>query len=216
MLPRPESCYLWTMQISKPDKILCVGRNYLKHALELGNPVPTEPLYFIKAPSVLKLIESNNLNVELPKNRGEVHHELELVFRIRETAGGFDFSHFGFGLDLTLRELQEKMKKAGQPWEKAKSFRNAAILGPWLPLTHLGAALDRPFELKINGQVRQKGVGSDMAWKPDYVLKDLQNFFPLCDGDLLFTGTPEGVGPMKPGDRVSVESLDYSYAFTCS
>ena len=122
------------------DKIICVGKNYLKHAQELGDAVPEEPLYFLKPPSTLYLAEGDSGRVQLPVS-GEVHHELELVFRIE----GMTFSHFTLGLDLTIRDLQSRLKKAGQPWEKAKVFRNSAILGPWQPLTTLDEALAIPF-----------------------------------------------------------------------
>jgi len=204
------------MENLKPDKIMCVGRNYLKHAIELGNEVPREPLYFIKPASTLCLITDEQKTLELPKTKGEVHHELELVLRISRQGDQLSFSHFAFGLDLTLRDLQNQMKKAGQPWEKAKVFRNSSVLGPWMTMTTLAEVMVRPFELTVNGQVRQKGQGQDMSWKPDFLLEDLPNWFPVCDGDLIYTGTPEGVGPLKLGDLVRVRSEDYSYSFECS
>jgi 2-keto-4-pentenoate hydratase/2-oxohepta-3-ene-1,7-dioic acid hydratase in catechol pathway len=199
----------------KPDKIICVGRNYLKHAIEMGGEIPKEPLYFLKPASASVAVASKEQTVALPAGRGEVHHELELVLRVGETGGKFTFTHFTFGLDLTLRELQQNLKKAGQPWEKAKVFKNSAILGPWLALESMSTTLERPFELFVNGKSRQKDQGLNMRWKPEELLADLQHYFPLCDGDWLFTGTPEGVGPLNPGDRVKIVSLDFNYEFYC-
>lgn len=197
------------------DKLICVGKNYLKHALELGDPVPEEPTYFLKPPSTICEVSGAQGRVELPKH-AEVHHELELVFRIRKTPQGLALTDYTLGLDLTLRELQGRLKKEGQPWEKAKVFKNAAILGPWQPLKSLSETMNMEFALKVNGEVRQKSTGTEMRYTPDFVLKDAPNWWPVCDGDILFTGTPEGVGPLKPGDRVEVHSTMVSYAFVCA
>lgn len=196
------------------DKVICVGKNYLKHAKELGDAVPSEPLYFLKPPSAIRAIYKSGETVALP-SYGEIHHELELVFRIQEQDGKLVLSHYTFGLDLTLRDLQTALKKAGQPWEKVKVFRNAAILGPWRECISLAETLEIEFELKVNGKTRQKGFGSEMQWKPDFVLKDVQRWFPVCDGDLLFTGTPEGVGPLKKGDLVEITGGNIEYTFHC-
>ncbi len=197
------------------DKIICVGKNYLKHALELGDRVPTDPTYFFKPPSVLRTITNNNQIVELPA-RGEVHHEIELVFRIKNENGNLSLSHYTLGLDLTLRSLQAELKKQGQPWEKAKVFANSCIVGPWREVEELDQVLELPFELKVNGQLRQRAMGLDMRWKPDFTLEDLPKWFPVCDGDLLFTGTPEGVGPLAKGDLVTCSGLNADYSFRCS
>ena len=198
------------------DKIICVGKNYLKHARELGDAVPTEPLYFLKPPSVLCRAEGVKGKVELPGG-DEVHHEIELVLRIgKDPAGKFQFSHFTFGLDLTRRELQSRLKKAGQPWEKAKVFKNSAIVGPLFPLAKLPEVMSTSFMLQVNGETRQNGLPSDMRWTPEELLLDVQNWFPLCEGDLLFTGTPEGVGPMRHGDQLEVRGGPVLYSFTCT
>ena len=192
------------------DKIICVGKNYLKHAKELGDAVPEVPLYFLKPPSTLLVVDSGTGLLQLPK-RGEVHHELELVFRIEDGT----LTHFTLGLDLTLRDLQTQLKKAGQPWEKAKVFANSAVLGPWQPVTSLEAALRMPFELSVNGEVRQRGVGSDMRWDPAELLKDVATWFPVRNGDILFTGTPEGVGPLKAGDALKIRGGPIEYGLNC-
>jgi 2-keto-4-pentenoate hydratase/2-oxohepta-3-ene-1,7-dioic acid hydratase in catechol pathway len=196
------------------DKIICVGKNYLKHALELGDPVPTEPTYFLKPPSTLLSLSGSEGRVKLPRH-GEIHHELELVFQIEKGPQGLKWKSYTLGLDLTLRDIQSRLKKEGLPWEKAKVFTNAAIVGPWQPLTSLDEVMNMEFTLKVNGQLRQKGRGLEMRYTPDFVLKDAENWWPVCNGDLLFTGTPEGVGPLKPGDRVEVASAKIQFAFDC-
>lgn len=195
------------------DKIICVGKNYLKHAQELGDAVPQEATYFLKPPSTLCAVENNGAKVQLP-SRGEVHHEIELVFRIHKNEEGqLTLSHFTFGVDLTIRDLQARLKKAGQPWEKAKVFANSAIVGPWQEVISLKETLDLPFTLAVNGEVRQKGLGKDMRWTPDFLINDLPKWFPVEDGDLLFTGTPEGVGPLKDGDTVNLQGGNINYSF---
>lgn len=196
------------------DKIICVGKNYLKHALELGGPVPTEPTYFLKPPSTLTTVSGNDGRVKLPRH-GEIHHELELVFQIEKNLQGLKLKAYTLGLDLTLRDVQSRLKKEGLPWEKAKVFVNAAIVGPWQPLVSLEQTMNMEFTLKVNGELRQKGSGRDMRYTPDFVLKDAPNWWPVCDGDLLFTGTPEGVGPLRPGDQVNVSSTSIQYSFQC-
>ncbi len=196
------------------DKVICVGKNYLKHALELGDAVPEEATYFFKPPSVIHTVTKNNQFVDLPA-RGEVHHEIELVFRIANTAGKLSITHYTLGLDLTLRSLQATLKKAGQPWEKAKVFPNSCIVGEWRECTSLDEVLEIPFQLSVNGKLKQHAMGLDMRWKPDDVLEDLPNFFPVCDGDVLFTGTPEGVGPLVKGDVVEVRGGEINYSFKC-
>ncbi len=192
------------------EKIICVGKNYLKHAEELrasepGDAIPEQPIYFFKPPSTLMSTEGYSKIIKLRPGH-QVHHEVEMVFRIDEVDEKLQISHFTFGLDLTLRDLQSSLKKNGQPWEKAKVFHNSCIIGPWEAITSVGEALNVPFELLVNGEVRQKGLGRDMRWKPIELLADLQTWFPIKRGDLLFTGTPEGVGPLLPGDKVVVRA----------
>lgn len=188
------------------DKVICVGKNYLKHAVELGDALNEEPLFFIKPPSTC--VQGAG-RIAIPKN-GEVHHEVELVFEIR----GGRLSRYTVGLDLTIRDLQARLKKAGHPWEKGKVFKNAAILGPWREFKKLEDVLAQPFSLSVNGQVRQTGVGMDMRWKPEALLVEAAKWFPICDGDLLFTGTPEGVGPLTAGDQVQIAGPEIEYGFT--
>ncbi len=192
------------------DKVICVGKNYLKHAIELGDAIPEEPLYFIKPPSVIFTATGPSVPVHLPVD-GEVHHEVELVFEIRRAGTAWKASRYTMGLDLTRRDLQNRLKKAGQPWEKAKVFKNSCILGPWREISSMEKLLAAPFAIEVNGQVRQQGQGQDMRWGPEFLMKDVGLWFPVCDGDLLFTGTPEGVGPLEHGDKVKITGLDIQY-----
>jgi 2-keto-4-pentenoate hydratase/2-oxohepta-3-ene-1,7-dioic acid hydratase in catechol pathway len=195
------------------DKVICVGKNYLKHAIELGDAVPEEPLYFLKPASTILAVQPNGTKAVLPAGF-EVHHELELVFEIRRSGTAWRLSRYTLGLDLTLRDLQNRLKKAGQPWERAKVFKNSSILGPWREISSLEKVLEAPFSLEINGEVRQHGQGKDMRWGPDFLLEDIGKWFPLEDGDILFTGTPEGVGPLREGDSLRVKGLDLDYTLS--
>lgn len=196
------------------DKVICVGKNYLKHAIELGDAIPEEPVYFLKPPSTILQVQGTGTKAVLPAGF-EVHHELELVFEIRRAGTGWHLSRYTLGLDLTLRDLQNRLKKAGQPWEKAKVFKNSSILGPWREISSLEKVLDAPFSLEVNGKVRQQGEGRDMRWGPDFLIPDLQRWFPIQDGDILYTGTPEGVGPLKEGDALKVRGLDLEFQLHC-
>lgn len=197
------------------DKIICVGKNYLKHAHELGDAVPDTATYFIKPPSTLCAIEKPGQIVHFPV-RDEIHHEVELVLRFKQIKErSFTFSHYTFGVDLTDRGLQAQLKKSGQPWEKAKVFENSAIIGPWRELTSMEELLSTEFSLSVNGARRQLGVGRDMRFGPGFLLADLPQWFPVRDGDILFTGTPEGVGPLIDGDAVEINGGNITYSFKC-
>jgi 2-keto-4-pentenoate hydratase/2-oxohepta-3-ene-1,7-dioic acid hydratase in catechol pathway len=195
------------------DKIICVGKNYLKHAVELGDAVPAEPLFFLKPPSTI-FNAADRTQLDLVRGF-TIHHEVELVLRLVHLDGQWRFSHYTFGLDLTLRELQNHLKKNGQPWEKAKVFKNSAVLGAWHDMSSMDEILQTEFTLQVNGETRQQGRGMDMRWKPQELLLEVQKWFPLNEGDLLFTGTPEGVGPLQPGDQVEVQGGRVHYNLTC-
>lgn len=192
------------------DKVICVGKNYLKHAVELGDPIPEEPTYFLKPASTILTVQGHNTRAFLPAGF-DVHHELELVFEIRRAGTAWRLSRYTLGLDLTLRDLQNRLKKQGQPWEKAKVFKNSAILGPWREVSSMEKILETPFSLEVNGQTRQEGFGRDMRWGPEFLIQDLPKWFPIQDGDILFTGTPEGVGPLKENDVLNVHGLDLEF-----
>jgi len=187
------------------DKIICVGKNYLAHAAEMNEKAPELPILFFKPPSCLFRAEKDG-PLKLPSSAGIIHHELELVFKIqKDSSGGLSFSHWTLGLDLTAREVQKELKSHGHPWERAKAFPRSAVVGEFLPLSDFDSLLDRPFELFVNGELKQRGYGKDMRWSPKALLEDLNHHFEIRDGDLLFTGTPEGVGPLAIGDQLIVK-----------
>ena len=201
------------------DKIVCVGKNYSEHAKELGDLVPEKPVIFIKPPSVLKQAFPNELlEVSLPGARGQVHHECEIVLKIKK--GGFNMSlheaesaigEVTLGLDMTLRDLQTKLKKSGSPWTVAKVFPDSAIIGPWIPIEQFKGYLETPFSFKVNGVTKQEGLVSEMTLSPKECVAYISSQFPLCEGDIIFTGTPKGVGPVVPGDKAMLTfgSIEY-------
>ncbi len=200
------------------DKIICIGKNYLDHARELGDAVPEKPVLFLKPASACVELPPDEAGedppeVALPHGRGEIHHEAEIVARL--DAHG-RITAVTLGLDLTLRELQARLKKAGHPWEISKAFPNSAIVGPWIPAAEFPDFLDLPFTLAIDGKVVQSGTGSQMRLKPAECAAYAAEHFALRDGDLLFTGTPAGVGPVRAGQTATLEwgtRLRYSLRF---
>lgn len=191
-------------------RIFCIGRNYAEHARELGDEPPGEPVVFMK-PWTCLLPPGGQ--VRYPPHGRELHHEAELVVRVGR--GGRDIparqalDHLDavtLGLDLTLRDVQRDLKRQGLPWEKAKAFEGAAPLGQWVPL---GAATEPGgigFRCLVNGELRQRGHGGDMLFPVPELIAHLSGIWTLVPGDLVFTGTPAGVGPLVPGDRVVLES----------
>jgi 2-keto-4-pentenoate hydratase/2-oxohepta-3-ene-1,7-dioic acid hydratase in catechol pathway len=190
------------------DKLICIGKNYLEHAKELGDAIPEKPVLFIKPPSVLitALQPGQNVRAPLPTDHGSIHHECEIVVKISK--GGHRMSleqarasieSVTLGLDMTLRDLQGKLKKAGAPWEISKVFPGSAITGPWLKVSEFSNWLEEEFTFAIDGAVRQKGRGSQMRMPPAECIAYASEYFPLSPGDLVFTGTPAGVGPVQAG-----------------
>jgi len=187
-----------------PTKILCIGRNYAAHAREMGAPAPAEPMVFLKPPSALVYTGGT---VVLPRQSSDVHHELELVAVIG--AGGKDIPEeqalahvagYALGLDLTARDLQAAAKAAGAPWTVAKGFDTFAPLGPVAPAGAVGDPQALEISLTINGELRQYGRTADMLFPVDRLVAYLSTVFTLEEGDLVYTGTPEGVGPVRAGD----------------
>jgi len=183
-------------------KIVCVGRNYSEHAKELSNDVPTEPVIFLKPATALLFAGAP---FAYPDFSTDIHYEAELVFRIGR--GGKDIPESSalehvdavtVGLDFTARDLQSKQKKAGLPWEIAKAFDGSAVVGKWIPLP--SDVADVRFSLLMNGDVVQQGHSADMLFAVPEVIAYASRFFTLQPGDLIFTGTPAGVGPVKRGD----------------
>lgn len=172
-----------------PSKIICVGRNYVAHIEELGNEIPDDMVVFIKPNSAI----STNLHSSI---EGEaLHYEGEIVFLVRNNR----LSAVGFGIDLTRRDLQSRLKKKGLPWERAKAFNGAAVFSEFVPLPD---QLDKlSLQLQVAGAPRQAGGVEMMIYKPATILSELQKFTTLEDGDLVMTGTPEGVGIINKGER---------------
>lgn len=193
------------------DKIICVGKNYLDHAKELGDAVPEKPVLFLKPPSVLLSAKNwgDTVECKFPTGRGELHHECEIVLRVNQK---LEFDAVTLGLDMTLRELQAKLKKNGHPWEAAKVFQDSAVVGPWLPLPQFSDYLSMPFSLSLNGKTRQQGEGRQMLYAPKNLLPYIAEHFPLRAGDLVFTGTPAGVGPVQKSD-IATLSLNGQHSF---
>ena len=176
--------------------IWCVGRNYTEHAKEMQTAVPNSPLFFLKSGSCLNY----GTVIELPTWSKNVHHELELAFLIDEN---LSFSHISLALDLTARDAQDSAKKLGQPWTLSKSFKGSCPIGSWINLSDITSLNSLSFTLSINDIPKQSGMAMQMIFKPDFLLNEAKKFFPVVKHDILLTGTPSGVGPLTPGDRVS-------------
>ncbi len=191
-----------------PGKIVCVGRNYAAHAAELNNPLPAQPLLFMKPATAVTWLPE----VRIPHGQGACHHELELAVRIgsRLRRAGQDdavqcISHYGLALDLTLRDVQDHLKAAGQPWERAKAFDGSCALSDWLPAAEIDSQQPLELQLSINGKVQQQGNTSDMLYSVAALLADISQQFTLLPGDVVLTGTPAGVGPLKPADQLQLK-----------
>ena len=183
-----------------------MGRNYADHARELGNDVPDSPILFMKpATSLVSLHEP----LELPKGQGEVHHEVEMVVLIgkrihRETDLDnvrFSIAGYGVGLDLTLSEVQNTLKEKGHPWERAKAFDGAAPVSGFIDARGISVKQKLNVTLEINDEVRQHGHTGQMLFPTFELLSEISQTFTLEPGDLVFTGTPAGVGPLNSGDK---------------
>lgn len=185
--------------------VYCVGRNYRQHAAELGNAVPTSPMLFLKPSHAAVSLKSGVLRI--PGGQGEVHYETELVLRVgrpyREGIAPDElFSHVTVGLDLTLRSLQSELKAKGLPWLPAKGFRNSAPLGEWREYPGQAVLAGMDFGLRLNGQQVQQGNIRDMVFGLAELAAFAGRAYGLGPGDLLFTGTPEGVGALSHGDEL--------------
>ncbi len=196
--------------------IYCIGRNYAEHAAELNNPVPGEPVVFLKATSSLRDLDGKDLAFA-----GETfHHEAEVVLLIgkpvalNESPGWSAVRALGLGLDLTRREVQSGLKAKGLPWTTSKSFAGSALISEFLPLERFPDKERLRFTLKVNGEERQAGITSDMLFKIPVILAHLARHQRLMPGDLIYTGTPKGVGPLKQGDAFELAFVDPSVKFT--
>lgn len=185
-------------------KIVCIGRNYTAHAKELKNEVPEEPVLFIKPDSALL---QNRHPFVIPAFSDEIHYELEVVVRIsrlgkhiHESFADRYYDAITTGIDFTARDLQQKLKEKGLPWEKAKGFDGSAITGRWIPKEELPPVNQLHFHLIKNGEMVQQGFTGDMLHSVHAVIAYASQFFTLKKGDYIFTGTPAGVGKVQPGD----------------
>jgi len=187
-------------------KIICVGRNYAAHAAELKNEVPTEPVIFLKPDTALLPKRQPFFYPDFSK---DIHFETEVVVRInrlgKNIAPKFThkyYSELSLGIDFTARDLQQKLKEKGLPWEKAKAFDGSAPTGQFIDKSTLPEVNQLNFELKINGKSRQSGNTSQMLFSIDELISYVSKYFTLKIGDLIFTGTPQGVGPIAIGDHL--------------
>ena len=185
-------------------KIICIGRNYTNHIEELKNERPTEPVVFMKPDSAVLLKQHPFV---IPEFSQDVHHEIEIIVKINKVGKYIEpkFAHkyydeISVGIDFTARDLQAKLKAKGLPWEKAKAFDGSAVIGEFLPKSQFSSLENITFELKKNNETAQIGDSSLMLWKIDELISHVSQFFTLKIGDIIFTGTPEGVAAVKPDD----------------
>jgi len=193
-------------------KIFCVGRNYAEHANELKNEVPSAPVIFMKPHTALL---TDNQDFYYPNFTKDLHYECEIVLRIckngRSVSEKFARSYYNavtVGVDFTARDLQQYQKEKGLPWEIAKAFDNSAVIGQWKTITEEEKNHPLLFSLKKNNEVVQEGNTGDLLFSFEKVIAYVSQFFTLNMGDLIFTGTPQGVGPVAIGDQLSASLFD--------
>ncbi|VAW30612.1 Fumarylacetoacetate hydrolase family protein [hydrothermal vent metagenome] len=189
-------------------KIICIGRNYREHARELNNPVPEKPVFFMKPDTAL--LQKNN-PFFYPGFSKDVQYETEIVLKINRNGRHIEekfahkyFEEIGIGIDFTARDLQAEQKKKGLPWEIAKAFDGAAPVGRFVSKDQFSDINNLRFSLKINGELRQQGNTADMMFSFDKIIAYVSQFISLKPGDLIFTGTPSGVGPIQINDHFEV------------
>ena len=185
-------------------KIICIGKNYVNHAKEMGSTVPKEPLFFLKPDSA---ILPKNHPFFIPDFSREIHYEIELIIKIIKLGKHIEkrfapsyYSEIGLGIDFTARDLQNECKINGHPWEKAKAFDHSAVIGT--TFYSIEKFNEIHFELKKNGNLVQQGNANNMVFDFDEIIQHVSKFMTLKIGDIIFTGTPEGVGPIKIGDKL--------------
>lgn len=187
-------------------KIFAIGRNYADHIKELQNERPDEPVIFSKPDTA---ILKNNAPFYYPDFSKDIHHEVEILLKISKEGKNIDqkFAHkyyeeIGIGIDFTARDLQQKAKEKGLPWDIAKGFNGSAPISEFIPLANINDLSNLNFSLHVNGELRQQGNTCLMLFSFDYIIAYLSKFFTLRKGDIIYTGTPKGVGPVKIGDRL--------------
>ncbi len=188
-------------------KLICIGRNYAAHIEELANERPEEPVVFIKPDSSVLPKEQD---FYIPEFSNEIHYEVEVLVKIKKVGKHIEkrFAHtyydeIGLGIDFTARDLQSKLKEKGLPWEKAKGFDGAAVVGKWVSKEKFKNTNDLKFSLLKNGEEVQMGNTSLMLWKIDELVSYVSTYFTLKKGDIIFTGTPAGVGKIQANDYLS-------------
>jgi len=187
-------------------KIFAIGQNYVEHNKELNSKNPTEPVVFMKPDTALL---KNNKPFYVPDFSEELHYETELIVKINRIGKNIApqfahryYSEIGLGVDFTARDLQRKLKAEGKPWEISKAFDNSAVIGNFIPVQDLTNVQDIRFKLDLNGNIVQNGHSAEMIFPINELIAYVSRFFTLKIGDILFTGTPAGVGTVKPGDRL--------------
>lgn len=207
-----KQAFYTTNQAVTVSNIFCIGRNYSEHVAELKNKPSGTPLVFLKPTSAL--ITENQL-IQLPAFSNEVDYEAELLLLIGKEAKNISIeqafeviSGYGIGLDLTARDLQAEAKGKGIPWTLAKGFDCAACISAFVPASTIEKPLELRFEMKLNGVIRQRGFVQEMIFNIPYLIHYLSSKFTLQPGDLIFTGTPAGTGPLQKGDRIELNLAD--------
>ena len=187
-------------------KLICIGRNYAQHISELKSEKPTEPVVFLKPDTAILLKKQPFF---IPDFSDEVHHEVEVLVKINRVGKHIDskFAHkyydqIGLGIDFTARDLQQKLKEKGLPWEKAKAFDGSAVIGKWVSKSNFENLNNLSFSLQKNNETVQSSTTQDMLWNIDDIIAYVSQFFTLKIGDIIFTGTPSGVSSVKPDDSL--------------
>jgi 2-keto-4-pentenoate hydratase/2-oxohepta-3-ene-1,7-dioic acid hydratase in catechol pathway len=187
-------------------KLICIGRNYAQHISELKNEKPKEPILFLKPDTAILLKKQPFF---IPDFSDEVHHEVEVLVKINRVGKHIDvkFAHkyydeIGLGIDFTARDLQQKLKEKGLPWEKAKAFDGSAVVGKWVSKSKFENLDNLPFSLLKNNKTVQSSTTQEMLWSIDEIIAYVSQFFTLKIGDIIFTGTPSGVSPVQPNDSL--------------
>jgi 2-keto-4-pentenoate hydratase/2-oxohepta-3-ene-1,7-dioic acid hydratase in catechol pathway len=203
-----QHCFADGTPVDLPvGKVVCVGRNYAEHAKELNNPIPAEPLLFIKPSTAIAPLAEP---IVLSSSRGPVHYETEIALLIGSRLSGEvseaeacqAIAGVGLALDLTLRELQDQLKTKGHPWERAKAFDGACPLSLFVPVADVPVLSELSLELQINGTLRQQGSAKQMITPIPRLLQQIAEVFTLLPGDVVITGTPAGVGVLHAGDQL--------------
>lgn len=196
------------------NKVVCVGSNYAEHIKEMGSAVAPEPVLFIKPETALCDLQNP---LVIPNDLGAVHHEIELAVLIGDTLKQVNeqsvaeaIAGYAVALDLTLRDIQKECKQAGRPWEKAKGFDNSCPISGFIACAEFGDAQQAELRLLVNGETRQQGSTQDMITPILPLISYISRFFTLRPGDIILTGTPQGVGPLNSGDELSVNVNEYS------